>query len=258
LPSPSLARRSSDYRTFEFPPDRSGFTAALPGRHNAGMRKARLAGLLVGGLICGLIWGLVAAAPTLAVEITQEGLTFSDEGGGFVLKSVTGRGSLDDPYVVTEEVTGPRKAILIVRGLRRVGNRIGTHHIAAVAITKIVVNRSTEAWQSYQMELREIETRHSPYEDGLSFGQNTLVAGAFTTSSFPDLLRYDEPQDTLGFSGSVVQPGEGAQFSFLVTDMSPVERIYIFQEPLQPVSELPPVPGVQLGALPHRTGNDGR
>lgn len=223
------------------------------------MRRTSLAAFLVSGLISALVWGPMNPVPALAVEITHDGITFSDEGGGFILKSVTGHGSLDDPFVVTEEVTGPRKAILVMRGLRRVGNRIGTHHIGAVAITKIVINRSTDAWQNYQMELREIESRHSPYEDGLSFGQNTLIAGAFTTSSFPDLLRYDEPQDTLGFSGSVVQPGEAAQFSFLVTDMSPVERIYIFQEPLQPVSELPPPSdGVQLGALPPRTGNGDR
>ena len=84
--------------------------------------------------------------------------------------------------------------------------------------------------------------------DGLSFAQNTVIAGAFTASSFPDLQRYDEPQDTLGFSGSTVKPGESAQFSFLVTDMSPVEKFYLFQEPLQPVSELP-LPGAVRAPL---------
>lgn len=186
----------------------------------------------------------------MATEITQEGLSFSDEGGGFTLKSVTGRGSLDDPYVVVEEVTGPRQAVLVIRGLKRVGNRIGTHHIAGVAISKIVVNRSEDVWQNYQMELRELTTRHSPYEDGLSFAQNTVIAGAFTTSTFPNLQRFDEPQDTLGFSGSTVGPGESAQFSFLITDMSPVEKFYLFQEPLQPVSERERPAAVQQGALP--------
>ena len=37
--------------------------------------------------------GLAWAGPAFATEITQEGLSFSDEGGGFTLKSVTGRGS---------------------------------------------------------------------------------------------------------------------------------------------------------------------
>jgi hypothetical protein len=185
----------------------------------------------------------------MATEITHEGLSFSDEGGGFTLKSVTGRGSLDDPYVVIEEVVGPRQAILVIRGLKRVGNRIGTHHIAGVAINKVVINRSADVWQNYQMELRELTSRHSPYEDGLSFAQNTVIAGAFTASSFPNLQRFDEPQDTLGFSGSTVSPGESAQFSFLVTDMSPVEKFYLFQEPLQPVSELERPGAVQQGAV---------
>jgi hypothetical protein len=35
-----------------------------------------------------------------------------------------------------------------------------------------------------------------------------------------------------------------------VTDMSPVEKFYIFQEPLQPVSELEQPGPVQLGAVP--------
>ena len=206
------------------------------------MRIACLAALL----ILGLVW----AEPALSTEITQEGLTFSDDGGGFTLKSVTGRGSLDDPYVVVEEVVGPREAVLVIRGLKQVGNRIGTHHIAGIAINKVVVNRSADIWQNYQMELRELTTRHSPYEDGLSFAQNTVIAGAFTASSFPNLQRFDEPQDTLGFSGSTVSPGESAQFSFLVTDMSPVEKFYLFQEPLQPVSELVRPDAVQQGAVP--------
>jgi hypothetical protein len=210
-------------------------------------------GLLVGLLGGGLIW----PTPAFAVEITQAGLSFSDEEGGFTLKSVTGSGSLDDPYIVREEVTGPRQAILTIRGLKDVGNRIGSHHIAGVAVTKIVVNASTEVWQNYQMELREVPTRHSPYEDGLSFAQNTVIAGAFTASSFPNLQRYDEPQDTLGFSGKTVKPGESAEFTFLITDMSPVGKFYLFQEPLQPVSEngpADPAPAdpakVQQGALP--------
>jgi hypothetical protein len=206
------------------------------------MRAFRLVAFVVGGLL----W----AGTALGVEITQEGLSFSDEGGGFTLKSVTGRGSLDDPYVIVEDVVGPRQAVLVIRGLKQVGNRIGTHHIAGVAVTKIVFNRSKDIWQNYQMELREVETRHSPYEDGLSFAQNTVLAGAFTASSFPDLQRFDEPQDTLGFSGKSVPPGDSAQFSFLITDMSPVDKFYLFQEPLQPVSERAPDPGaIQQGAI---------
>jgi len=180
-------------------------------------------------------------------------LSFSDEAGGFTLISVTGSGRLDDPFVVTEEVTGERDAILTIRGLKEVGNRIGTPPIAGIAMTKIVINRSKDIWQNYQMELREVTTRHSPYEDGLSFAQNTLIAGPFTASTFPNLQRFDEPQDTLGFSGASIAPGESAQFSFLITDMSPVAKFYLFQQPLQPVSEATPPhrpADVQQSAVP--------
>jgi hypothetical protein len=199
-----------------------------------------------------LIFGLTGAGSALATEITQEGMSFSDEEGGFTLKSVTGRGSLDDPFIIVEDVTGPRQAILVIRGMKQAGNRIGTHHISGIAVTKVVFNRSKDVWQNYQMELREVLTRHSPYEDGLSFAQNTPISGAFTASSFPDLQRYDEPQDTLGFSGSTVQPGQSAQFTFLITDMSPVAKFYLVQEPLQPVSALDHPGEVQLGAVEPR------
>ena len=208
-------------------------------------------------LAASLVLGLALASPALATEITLAGMSFSDEGGGFTLKSVTGRGTLDDPFVVIEEVTGPRQAVLVIRGLKQAGNRIGTHHIAGIAVNKIVINRSKDVWQNYQMELREVTTRHSPYEDGLSFAQNTVLAGAFTASSFPDLQRYDEPQDTLGFSGSTVAPGQSAQFSFLITDMSPVEKFYLYQEPLQPVSELDRPGAVQQGAVPDEPNRRG-
>jgi len=197
-------------------------------------------------LVAGSVW----SAPALAVEITHNGLTFSDEIGGFTLKGVTGSGTLDDPFVVVEEVTGPREAVLTISGLKEVGNRIGSHHIAGVAMTKIVINRSDDIWQNYQLELREVPTRHSPYEDGLSFAQNTVIAGAFTASSFPTMQRLDEPQDTLGFSGKSVAPGETAEFSFLITDMSPICKFYLYQQPLQPVSDAAPQPrDVQQGAL---------
>jgi len=141
--------------------------------------------------------------------------------------------------VIIEDVFGPQQSILVIRGMKQAGNRIGTHHIAGIAVTKIVFNRSKDIWQNYQLELREVLTRHSPYEDGLSFAQNTTIAGSFTVSTFPDLQRYDEPQDTLGWSGKSVSPGDSASFTFLITDMSPVDKFYLFQQPLQPVSELP-------------------
>jgi hypothetical protein len=207
-----------------------------------------------------LAWSLVVAGvvacntlPATALELRQDGLSFSDEGGGFVLKSVSGTGTLSDPFVVLEEVTDPRQAVLVIRGMKEVGNRIGTHHIAGVAVTKVVINRTDRTWQNFQLELRELMERHSSYEDGLSFAQNTPLSDAVTTSSFPIIQRIDEPQDTLAFSGKFVQPGDSATFSFLITDMSPVSKFFLVQQPLEPVSETTPVasPAIQVALAGH-------
>jgi hypothetical protein len=172
----------------------------------------------------------------LATELSVGPISFSDEEGGFVIKGVTGTGRLDDPFVIVEEIFDRRQAVLVIRGMRELGNMIGSQQASAMAMRKIVINRTPDIWQNFQLELREVPTRHSPYEDGLSFGQNTDLADTYTTSSFPNLQRFDEPQDTLGFSGSHVAPGESVQFQLIVSDTSPIGKIYLYQEPLQPVS----------------------
>ncbi len=184
--------------------------------------------------------GILLCGQAMAAPITQAGLVFSDEGGGFELLSVTGTGSLDDPFIVTEAVTGDREIVLIIRDFgRHFGNRVGTQHIAAFAMRKIVINRTGRVWQNYQMELRELPNRHSPYHDGLSFGQNSLLGESYARSSFPSLQRFDEPEDSLGFGGTFVAPGESATFDFIVSDMSPVGKFYLYQIPLQPLSQAP-------------------
>ena len=182
-----------------------------------------------------LLLVLAAATPAQAGEITVLGVTFSDEEGGFILQSATGAGTVEDPFVVVEEVYDRRLAVLVIRGLRGFGNRLGGQQASAKAMRKSVINRTEDVWQNFQLELREVQTRHSPYEDGLSFGQNTELAAIFTVSSFPDLQRFDEPQDSLGFSGQTVAPGESANFQFIISDTSPIGKIYLYQQPLQPV-----------------------
>jgi hypothetical protein len=186
---------------------------------------------------------LTAMLPSLGVRtaaadpITAQGITFSDELGSFRLVSVTGTGSLDDPFLVTEEITGPNDPILVVKDFTRdFGNRVGTQHTAAFAMVKIVVNKTDKMWQGFQVELREIQNRPSTYEDGLSFGQASELADAYVKSSMPHSQRLDEPEDSLGFGGDDIPPGGRATFRFIVSDMSPVHRFYIVQRPQQPLS----------------------
>src|SRR3546814_10390729 len=95
-------------------------------------------------------------APAAAKTITVEGVTFSDELGGFTLLGVTGRGLLEDPFVVIEEVTGPGEIVLVIRGLApRFGNRIGSQHMVGFAMTKVAINRTGRRLYDYELELRE-------------------------------------------------------------------------------------------------------
>ncbi|MDY0874183.1 hypothetical protein [Dongia rigui] len=203
------------------------------------MHRVRLPLLGLAGLLV-LLLGLPAATP--AAPIAHQGLIFSDELGGFDLVAVSGSGTLDDPITVVERVTGNRAITLTIRNFGRdFGNRIGSQHVAAFAMKKVVINDTGHVWRNYQMELREVTTRHSPYGDGLSFGQNSYIGLHYTKSSFPKIQRFDEPEDTLGFSGIEVAPGEEAEFSFIVSDMSPVSVFYLLQLPLQPLSQNGPV-----------------
>ncbi|HVT54159.1 MAG TPA: hypothetical protein VHE77_21460 [Dongiaceae bacterium] len=182
---------------------------------------------------------LLTAAATSAVAdpITVEGLTFSDELGNFRLVSVTGKGTYNDPFVVKEEITGPKDPVLVIKNFSAsFGNRVGTQHTAAFAMEKIVVNKTTKTWQGFQVELREIETRPSTYEDGLSFGQASQLADDYVQSSMPNSQRLDEPEDSLGFGGANIPPGGQATFRFIISDMSPVYRFYLVQRPQQPLS----------------------
>lgn len=175
-----------------------------------------------------------------AVDLLDQGLDFSDERGGFRLVSVTGSGTIDDPITVTEEVTGPNDPILIIRGFSSAfGNRINSFHTAAFAMRKIAINRTDKTWRSYRVELREVETRHSDYSDGLSFGQSASVSDDFTSSSvFAASQRVNEPEDSITFTNGLVPPGGKAVMQFIISDMSPVHQFYLFQEPAEPISQL--------------------
>jgi len=181
----------------------------------------------------------LATAVALARELKVEGLSFSDEKGSFRLLSVSGKGTPEDPIIVTEEVTGPDEPVLIIRGFgAKFGNRAGSFHTAAFAMKKIAINRTSKTWLSYRLELREVQTRHSNYEDGLSFGQDAAIADAYTSSpTFPNVERIYEPADMVTFNGAEVPPGDRAVMQFVITDMSPVYTFFLFQQPAQLVSQ---------------------
>jgi hypothetical protein len=175
---------------------------------------------------------VLRGAPAISAPLSSAGITFSDEMGGFTVTSVSGSGTLSDPFVVAEDITGPQEAVLVIKGFSAsFGNRVGSHHLAGFALEKIVTNKSSDEWNLFEMELREVLAQQSPYGDGLSFGQASAVGRPFTSSAFPLNDEVDEPYDSVSFHGGVVRPGQTVTFRLIVTDTSPVSPFLLLQQP---------------------------
>jgi hypothetical protein len=196
----------------------------------------------IGALVVGL--RLAAAGGAGAEPITLAGLTFSDELGGVRLERGWGSGSLDDPFVLVEEITSDGPAILIVRGMtHRFGNRIRSHHEVGFALTKLVRNGTAQAWSLFNLELREFFDHPSPFGDGLSFAQASDAGRPFRSDRFTDHLETREPFDGVQFFDGLVEPGESVTLSVVVSDTTPRWEFYLVQKRDSPIAGLPrPVP----------------
>ena len=186
--------------------------------------------------ISALIFSALTAAPAPAAPITIEGITFSDELGDFTLEQVTGKGSLDDPFIVVENITGSAP-ILVIRGLTfGFGNRIGSQHIIGMAITKLAINRTGHAWNQFRLEVRTEPDTPSPYGDGLSFAQGWQPTRPVRSHGFDHTQVTDEPFDAIDFDKGLIPVGSSASFDFFVTDMTERPQIYLLQAPVRAVA----------------------
>ena len=176
--------------------------------------------------------------------MTLEGLTFSDELGGVEIMQGWGTGTLDDPFVLVEEITAHEPAILMVRGMTHAfGNRIRSHHDVGFALTKIVRNRTEQAWSQFDLELREFIDHPSPFGDGLSFGQASEVGRPFSADRFGDMIETREPYDGISFFDGAVEPGETVVISVVITDTTPRYDFFLFQKRDSPLAHAPVSPG---------------
>jgi hypothetical protein len=196
------------------------------------MRGGRLLALLLGSA-----WLL--GSPAAAKEISLAGLVFSDELGGVRLLDGWGSGTLDDPFVLVEEIVELGPAVLVVNGMSpRFGNRIRSQHDVGFALTKVVRNATEQSWTLFSIELRELLAQESPFGDGLSFGQASEVGRPFASTMFGTHLETTEPYDGIQFNDGMVAPGETATFNFVITDTTPRFRFYIMQRRDSPVAAL--------------------
>jgi hypothetical protein len=193
-----------------------------------------------------LVIGVGCGMPVLAKPMSLGDLTFSDELGGFDIVGASGSGSLEDPFVLVEEITGDGPAILTIRGMtHRFGNRIRSHHDVGFALTKIVRNRTKQPWSLFNLELREFLDRASPFEDGLSFGQASQAGRPFRSDRFAETLETAEPYDGVQFFGGLVKAGETVAVSVVITDTTPAWTFYLLQTEDSPLAALPPL-GIAL------------
>jgi hypothetical protein len=192
----------------------------------------------LGALVVGL--GLAIGGSAGAEPITLHGLTFSDELGGIRLEQGWGSGSLEDPFVLVEEIISEGPAILVVRGMtHRFGNRIRSHHEVGFALTKLVRNGTAEAWSLFNLELREFFDHPSPFGDGLSFAQASDSGRPFSSDRFGDHLETREPFDGVQFFDGLVAPGETVSLSIVLTDTTPRWEFYVVQKRDSPIAGTP-------------------
>lgn len=200
-------------------------------------RAALLAGLLLA----------TAATPAAAAEFFVNGVLFSDRYGGFNLLSVNGMGTRDDPFLIVEEVGGAGNAVLSIEGWKA-GYHTSEYGGTSMVIRKVVINATEKTWNSYELELREELSEPSGYLDGLSFGQPLRESRPAASDRMPNALFRDEPYDAVVFSGGDVAPGEKVAFDFILTDMTPVDQVFLIQRLKLDISGLPGAPAAGPGA----------
>ena len=195
-----------------------------------------------------LVQALLLPAQGGAEPLRINGVTFSDELGGFRISGVSGMGTIDDPFIVQEEITSSEDVILVIKDIDSgFGNRVGTHHAFGFVLTKVVTNRTSRAWTRFALELREVLNSYSPYGDGLSFGQASTAGRPYGSSGFTTNNEIEEPYDSLEFSGGRIEPGASASMTFVISDASPEPTFFLLQQPGQVMAQ---APGAQIAERP--------
>ncbi|MCB9946688.1 MAG: hypothetical protein H6842_02540 [Rhodospirillaceae bacterium] len=173
---------------------------------------------------------MLASGAAFGDPVTLSGITFSDELGGFRILQGSGTGSADDPFVVVEEIFDDEPAVLVIRGLSAsFGNPVRSNHFAGFALTKIAINRTSQVWQEFSMELQEVRGQESDYHDGLSFGQDAGGPRLLGSDRFTAVAGTDEPFDGVVFGGGSVASGQQVSLRVIVTDNSPRPEFYLVQ-----------------------------
>ncbi len=193
------------------------------------------------GLLSVLI--LVAAlgpSRTMAAgQISLPGITFLESSPNFRLLAASGSGTLEDPFIVVEEVFGEGEVVLGINvHAENFGSRVKTMHAVGFALQKVVINRTRQLWDYYALELEFDVGRGSDYYDGLSFGQKAKVNRPFQSDRFAAVEDLTEPRDVIRFTQGQVKPGERVRFALAITHTGTKPSFYLVQHVRPPYAQL--------------------
>ena len=197
----------------------------------------------------GVLFAVLPPSGSEAEPMRINGITFSDELGGFEITGVSGSGTQADPFVVRENITSvSTDVVLVIKDIDpSIGNLVGTHHAFAFVLNKVVTNKTPRAWTRFALELREMIGTYSPYGDGLSFGQASTAGRPYVSPQFLTSNETEEPYDQLEFTGGRIEPGASASMTFVISDASPEAIFYLLQQPGQVIAANP---GAQIAQRP--------
>ncbi len=163
--------------------------------------------------------------------------TFSDELGGFGIVNVAGRGTHDDPVIITQDVFSIGKSIITIRQTNAFKTRRNLNtNWTTMHIRFRTLNRSPASWIGFRFELQEELGKASIYGDGLSFNQLTRDESDILSNRF---MRYEvehEPGDRLVFNDGWVDQSDEVEFTVFLLDLTPTSIFYIEQVPFLPAS----------------------
>ena len=201
------------------------------------------------------LWFAVAGPESVRAQtFALPGITFASASDNFRLLAVTGTGTVEDPFVVVEEVLADGDTVLYVNVHDgRFGSRLNTFHAVGFALTKVVINRTDYVWDFYNMELERNVGQSSDYFDGLSFGQETDANRPFRSDHFKVVEDIVEPNDVIRFTEGFVGPGDVVQFHLAITHTVNTPRFYLVQHARQPIARETGSQDRDVAALPGTT-----
>lgn len=187
-------------------------------------------------MVCAL-YGLAGKAVADEPKSWSAGrYTFSDEMGGFTIRAIAGKGTREEPIVLTEEFHSATPVVLIIRteqtNLKDPAEDIGILFYLRVE----AINGSGHPWVEFAFELQEQLNVPSDYGDGLSFYQPGDKKGAIEARGYAAFSDDFEPYDRMIFREGKIDPGENANFGFPIADFTPKRTFYLVQDPRIPSS----------------------